>query len=100
MTQDTHFSVGRGSLVSDCLPATYQFIEQNLSFFYGAISNLNDALGDEGGITFVSNEEQWSFACNVSRTELGNIAVAQGILGEGGKTRFDDLIEQLTKSAQ
>ncbi len=98
MSQDTHFSVGRGALVCDCLPQTYQFIEKNLAFFYGAISNLNDALGDEGGITFISNEDQWSFACSVSKTELGNVAIAQGILGEGGKNRFDDLIGMLSKS--
>jgi len=96
MAQDTNFSIGRGALVCDCLPQTYQFIEENLAFFYGSISKLNDALGDEGGITFVSNEEAWSFACTVTKTELGRVASARGILGEGGKSRFDDLLTALS----
>ena len=98
MSQETHFSISRGELLCDCLPQTYQFIEQNLSFFHGAVSRLSDLLDDAGAITFVSNEESWSFACCIEKTELGTIAAANGVLNEGGKSRFDEILGQLTSS--
>ena len=95
MSQEIHFSISRGELLCDCLPKTYQFIEQNLAFFHGAVSKLGDVLDDGGAMTFVSNEENWSFACCVDKTELGTIAAATGVLNEGGKSRFDEILEQL-----
>jgi len=96
MANTTRFTITRGTLESDCLPKTQDFIEQNLAFFYSSISGLTDTLDDSGAVTFVSCEDQWSFACKVERAELGNIATANGVVSEGGRSRFDELVGELS----
>lgn len=83
MAQLTHFSVNRGTVVSDCLPQTQQFIDQNLSYFIGPVSAMAEALGEAEDITFVSCEDQWTMACKINKTELGRIAAATGVLRDG-----------------
>lgn len=97
MAQLTHFSVARGNVVSDCLPQTKQFIEGNLAFFYGALSRLSDALGSDGPLLFLSHEDQWSFGCRIDKTELGNIAVASGVLRDGGANHSDAILKVISQ---
>ena len=96
MAQLTHFSVNRGTVVSDCLPQTQQFIDQNLNYFIGPVTAMAEALGETEDVTFASCEDQWTVACKVSKTELGRIAAATGVLRDGGSQgHIEEVLNQV-----
>ncbi|MGJ8673320.1 hypothetical protein [Rubritalea sp.] len=78
------------------MPETYEFISQNLDYFYSALQPLKNALAEDGPITFISHESQWSFAVSVEKSELGRVASGSGVISEGGACPYDDLSEAIS----
>lgn len=84
--------------MSDCMQETYDFISQNLEYFHLALQPAREALSDDGSLTFISHETQWSLACRIDRSELGKIAQGEGSISEGGGCSYDKLLEQLSET--
>ncbi len=95
MSNQTDFVISRGEFKADCLPATAEFMQQNLKFFHSTMSEISATLGDGGDMIMVSNEEHWNFATKITRTELGHIVEAKGKLIESGRCRFDEAVADL-----
>ena len=95
MSSQTYFQVQRGSVVSDCMPETYNFINQNLEYFHKALRPAIEALSDQGEITFISLESQWSFGCHIEKAELGRVASGKGVVSEGTVCTYDEILERL-----
>lgn len=98
MADYTYFQVQRGSIVSDCMEETYEFINQNLEFFYHNLKDIKEAIGSDGPFTFISHEDRWSFACRVDRSELGRVAAGQGFVTEGADCPYNDIISKLDEA--
>ena len=95
MPNQTYFEVQRGSVVSDCMPETYDFISQNLEYFHKGIKPALDALAGAGEVTFISLEEKWSFSCHVEKSELGKVASGKGTISEGRACIYDEILASL-----
>jgi len=95
MSSQTHFEIKQGAVIGDCMKETYDFIEQNLEYFYKSLRPIREALTDEGDITFVSYEDQWSFACHVEKSELGRVATGKGIISESSTCLYDEILSSL-----
>lgn len=100
MSNRTHFEVQRGAVVSDCMENTFDFISQNLEYFYDALRPAREALNDGGEITFISLEDQWSFACHVEKSELGRVASGKGVIAESSACLFDEILDDLGQSTK
>ncbi|MGJ8676544.1 MAG: hypothetical protein ACSHX0_03410 [Akkermansiaceae bacterium] len=96
MSNQTYFQIQRGSVVSDCMPETYDFISQNLEYFHRALKPIRDILSDDGPITFISHETQWSFAVCIEKAELGKVALGKGVIAEGNTSMYDELLEKIS----
>ena len=96
MSDQTFYQVQRGRVVSDCMEGTYEFINQNLEFFFHGLKPLKEALNTTGPMTFISHEDRWSFSCRVDRAELGQVATGQGYITEGADCPYDDIYEKLS----
>lgn len=97
MSNQTFFQIQRGSVVSDCMQETYDFIVRNVDYFHSALQPAREALANEGSITFVSHESQWSFACRIDKSELGKAAAGVGIISETHVCPYDDLLKGLAE---
>jgi len=98
VSDQTFFQVQRGAVVSDCMEETYDFINQNLEFFYQNLKPVREALGADDYFVFVSHEDRWSFSCRVDRVELGRVAQGVGIISEGSNCPYDTVTEELSNS--
>lgn len=96
MSNQTFFQIQRGSVVSDCMQETYDFIVQNLDYFHSALQPAREALANEGPILFISHETQWSFACRIDKSELGKVASGVGIISEAHACPYDELLKGLS----
>lgn len=96
MANQTYFKIQRGAIVSDCMEETYDFISQNLQYFYQALKPVEDAISDGGPMTFISHENQWTFAVCVEKSELGKVATGKGIISEGNSCPYDQLLNDLS----
>lgn len=97
MKNQTFFKIQQGSVISDCMKETYDFIDQNLEYFHSALQPAREALANEGSISFISHESQWSFACRIDKSELGKVASGAGVIIEGRVCPYDDLLNDLTQ---
>jgi len=95
MSSNIHFQIQRGSVVSDCMEETYQFISQNLSYLHDTLIPLRDELLESSEFTFICYEENWSFASKVERVELGRVSSGHGLIQEGSQCAYDELLESL-----
>ena len=96
MSNSTHFEVQRGALVSDCMENTYDFINENLRYLHEALTPVRDELFDSSNFMFVCYEQQWTFALNVKKVELGSVSSCSGVIQEGGKCSYDELIASIS----
>ena len=99
MSNKTKFKIERGSIVSDCMDDTRDFITQNLEYFYNSLQSAREALSDEGEITFISLEDHWSFACHIEKSELGKVAKGKGIIAESSACLYDEILKDLDQTA-
>lgn len=97
MANQTYFKIQRGSIVSDCMQETYDFISQNLEYFHTALQPAREALTSDGSLTFISHESQWSLACRIDKSELGKVAAGEGSIIEGGHCPYDELLKELSE---
>ncbi len=95
MSNQIKYEITQGAVVSDCLPETHQFIEENSQYFHTILKPIRTALEDEGQIIFISYEKSWSFASAVEKAELGRISSGKGIIVEGGVCSYDELLSSL-----
>lgn len=96
MSNQINYEIVQGAVVSDCLPETHQFIEQNSQYFHTTLKPIRDALADEGDVVFISYEKSWSFASAVKKAELGRISSGKGAISEGGVCSYDELLSSLS----
>jgi len=97
MADQTLFQVQRGEVVSDCMQTTFNFIEENLEFFYHNLKPIREILEAEDFFLFVSHEDRWSFSCRVDRVELGRVANGVGVIREGSACPYDGIANILTE---
>ena len=95
MSNQIHFTIQRGSIVSDCMAETYEFISQNSDYFHGALKPIRNELSEGGTFTFISYEKNWSFGTVVEKSELGKISMGKGAIVEGSNCSFDEILESL-----
>ncbi|MDB9741360.1 hypothetical protein OAB00_00755 [Akkermansiaceae bacterium] len=95
MSNQIYYEIKRGSVVSDCMEETYQFITENSQYFHGVLKPIRDEFADQGTITYISYERNWSFATSVEKSELGRISSGKGAISEGSKCCYDELIETI-----
>ena len=93
MSNHIHYEIQRGSVVSDCMEETYQFISQNLNYLHDALIPIRDEILDSNTFSFVCYEENWSFAAKIDRVELGKIAAGSGVIQEGNHCSYDEITE-------
>lgn len=98
MADQTLFKVQRGEVVSDCMKSTYDFISENLEFFYHNLKPVREIFNAEESFTFISHEDRWSFSCRVDKVELGVIANGEGVIREGNTCPYDEVQEMLSTS--
>lgn len=95
MSDNTHFEIQRGSVLSDCMEKTYEFITQNLDYLHESLIPVREEVVPGNEFKFICYEKNWSFAVNVEQVELGQIASGSGIVKEGGQCAYDELLEGL-----
>lgn len=95
MANTTSFTVNRGEVMSDCMRDTYEFIQENLEFFYHSLQPVREVLAANETFSFISHEDRWSFACSVEKVELGMVSQGAGVIREGGSMPYDEVIAHL-----
>lgn len=96
MADQTLYQVQRGEVVSDCMQSTFDFIEENLDFFYHNLKEVRDLLEADDFFLFISHEDRWSFSCRVDKAELGKVANGAGVVREGSTCPYDEIKDILT----
>ena len=91
-----YFQIQRGAVVSDCMEETYQFISQNLHYLHDALIPLRDEILESSTFSFICYEENWSFAANIEKVELGRVSSGTGIIQEGNQCSYDELLESIS----
>ncbi len=97
MADQTLYQAQRGEVVSDCMPATYDFILENLEFFYHNLKPVREILGADDFFLFISHEDRWSFSCRVDKVELGRVSNGAGVIREGSSCPYNEISALLTE---
>lgn len=95
MSNRIFFQVQRGSVVSDCMEETYQFISNNLRYLHESLIPIRDEILENSEFTFISYEDNWTFAASIDKVELRRVAQGSGVIQEGSQCSYDEIIEDL-----
>ena len=95
MSNKIHFEVQRGTIVSDCMEETYQFISNNLKYLHDSLKPIRDEVLDDSNFTFIGYEENWSFATTINKVELGKVSSGHGVILEGNQCSYSDLLHSM-----
>jgi len=96
MSNKIHFEIQRGSVVSDCMEDTYDFISENLKYLHNALVPVRDEILEANNFSFVCYEDNWTFAVKIERVELGKVASGSGVIQDGNRCYYDELLETLS----
>ena len=96
MSNSVHFQIQRGTVVSDCMQQTYDFISENLTYLHDALIPVRDAVLESSDFKFICFEQNWSFAVNIDRVELGQVSAGNGAIQEGNQCSYDELLESIS----
>lgn len=100
MADQTLYQVQRGEVVSDCMQSTFDFIDENLEFFYHNLKPVREILEADDFFLFITHEDRWSFSCRVDRVELGRVASGAGVIREGSSCPYDGITDVLTDKGE
>ncbi len=85
----TPFQIRDRNIEAEASADIIDYIRNNINFFSHGVLRVAEAVGDTGVISFLSLEEQWSFACRAEAISQKAIAHGEGVLSSGSSISFD-----------